>query len=118
MGDEVDVSRNPTVAAEGSQLENPDQESKRLKNRSDEQDIRERQKYAARAYEITQAWVSFLIAITLFQMLFKPFKMNLSEGEFIAVFTTTTASIFGFWLLVGRYLFSQKSQPGPVKSAP
>lgn len=30
---------------------------------------------------------------------------GLDDPQFITVVTTTTASVFGFWFLVGRYLF-------------
>lgn len=33
---------------------------------------------------------------------------HLAEGEFIAVVTTTTASVFGFLVIVANYLFRKK----------
>ncbi len=54
---------------------------------------------------MAQLWVTFLISVTIFQMLLRIFGTGLHDGEFIAVVTTTTASVFGFWWLVGRYLF-------------
>lgn len=71
----------------------------------------ERKRYADNAYGITQTWIGFLIVITIAQFSLKPLDMGLSDAAFITVFTTTTASIFGFWLLVGQYLFrSQKAK--------
>ena len=32
---------------------------------------------------------------------------NLESSEFIAVFTTTTASVFGFLVIVANYLFKR-----------
>jgi hypothetical protein len=34
-------------------------------------------------------------------------RFNLESGEFIAVFTTTTASVFGFLVIVANYLFKR-----------
>jgi hypothetical protein len=76
-----------------------------LRNESNEQNMRERIRYANNAYGITQAWVGFLIVLTIMEFSLKPFGYGLGQTEFVTVFTTTTASIFGFWLLVGRYLF-------------
>ena len=77
----------------------------KLRNDSDEQDMGERIRYATNAYGITQAWIGFLIVLTLAQLCLKPIGIGLSDASFIAVFTTTTAAVFGFWLLVGNYLF-------------
>lgn len=79
---------------------------KALLNESLEQDIAERRLYAQKAYDITQSWVGFLIVLTISQISLAPLGMKLSDATFIVVFTTTTASIFGFWILVGRYLFN------------
>lgn len=34
-------------------------------------------------------------------------RFHLESGEFIAVFTTTTASVFGFLVIVANYLFKR-----------
>ena len=54
---------------------------------------------------MAQLWVIFLISVTFVQLFLRIFERGLHDGEFIAVVTTTTASVFGFWWLVGRYLF-------------
>lgn len=106
----LDVEKNPTPQEEADDLLDPEgRRAKRLKNDSDEQDMRERSRYAGYAYGITQAWVGFLIVLTFAQLCLKPLGLGLSKEEFITVFTTTTASVFGFWLLVGRYLFPSRS---------
>lgn len=64
-----------------------------------------RKQYAEHAYRITEAWVGFLILISIGQFVCKPIGLGLGTTEFVTVVTTTTASVFGFWLLVGRYLF-------------
>lgn len=101
----IEISRNPTAFDERSALEDV---SKRIRNKSDKQDMRERKRYAENAYGITQAWIGFLIVMTTAQISLKPLGLGLSDAAFITVFTTTTASIFGFWLLVGNYLFRSK----------
>jgi hypothetical protein len=98
-----EVARYPTSAAEREALESF--RGKKLRNDSDEQDMGERIRYADLAYGVTQAWIGFLMVMTFAQFTLAPLGMGLSDAAFIAVFTTTTASVFGFWLLVGNYLF-------------
>lgn len=97
------MSRHPTGMAEQAYLE--DVRRRRLQNDSDSQDMGERIRYANHAYGVTQAWIGFLIVLTIAQLSLKPLSLGLSDTAFITVFTTTTASVFGFWLLVGNYLF-------------
>jgi hypothetical protein len=67
-------------------------------------------------------WTAFLMYIVLAQgngdgttisILGKTFqilpKFKLGSGEFIAVFTTTTAAVFGFLVIVANYLFKPPS---------
>lgn len=63
------------------------------------QDMSERIFYADRA---------FLVALTFAQMLASIWEHGLSDAQFVTVVTTTTASVFGFWLLVGNYLHRDK----------
>lgn len=63
---------------------------------------------------MTRVWVLFLVVITLLQWISRLFGIGLQPEEFIAVVTTTTGSVFGFWWLVGRYLFKgPEKPPGP-----
>lgn len=104
----LELDRTPTSGEEQAFFQTEDERRKKIANDSDEQDMGERKRYADNAYGITQAWIGFLIVITIAQFSLKPIGMGLSEAAFITVFTTTTASIFGFWLLVGNYLFRSK----------
>ncbi|RYF50267.1 MAG: hypothetical protein EOO38_06070 [Cytophagaceae bacterium] len=106
-GNTVQVARKPTAEEEKNFLEN---KARKARNRSFKQDMQERKKFADHAYGITQAWVGFLMVLTIAQIALKPLNLGLTETAFVTVFTTTTASIFGFWLLVGRYLFPSKSE--------
>lgn len=76
-----------------------------LENQQFERDVGNREQFAERAYGLTQSWIGFLFVLTICQFSLKGMLPGLSDTEFITVFTTTTASVFGFWILVGRYLF-------------
>lgn len=107
--DRVELDRTPTGEEERDETFSTEEErARRLRNDSNQQDMKERIRYADHAYGITQAWVGFLIVLTLAQFSLTPLKMGLGQAEFITVFTTTTASVFGFWLLVGQYLFHRR----------
>lgn len=84
-----------------------EKDRKKLENDSFEQDITERKKFAKRAYKITVSWVIFLILLTILQFISPLWSIGLSDLAFNIVFTSTTASIIGFWFLVGKYLFRQ-----------
>jgi hypothetical protein len=104
----VQLDRTPTGGEETEFFLNEAERAAKIANDSNHQDMGERKRYADNAYGITQAWIGFLIVMTIAQFSLKPIGMGLSESAFITVFTTTTASIFGFWLLVGNYLFRSK----------
>lgn len=110
--DEVVVlDRSPSGTEEFDFFSSEEERAKRLRNDSDLQDMKERIRYANNAYGITQAWVGFLIVITISQFSLKPLNMGLGTTEFVTVITTTTVSILGFWLLVGQYLFHRPKPP-------
>jgi hypothetical protein len=69
------------------------------------QDMGERKIFADRAFLITLVWVGFLILLPLGQVGISFWGKGLDDAQFITVVTTTTGSVFGFWYLVGRYLF-------------
>ena len=104
---EEPLSPNPTGEAERQNVFKSEQERQReLANLSLAQDIEERKKYAVRSYRITKVWVWFLIAMSAAQLAARVWQgRGLETAEFIAVITTTTGSVFGYWWLVERYLF-------------
>jgi hypothetical protein len=110
---EEPLSPNPTGEDERQNIFESEQEKlRRLSNLSFEQDINERKRYARRSYKITKYWVWFLMAMSVAQLLTRSiWGRGLQTPEFITVITTTTGSVFGFWWLVGRYLF-----PGPIRA--
>jgi hypothetical protein len=104
---EQPLSPNPTGEAERRDIFKSEQEKEReLANISLEQDINERKRYARRSYKITKVWVLFLIGMSVSQLVARVvWGRGLQTAEIITVITTTTGSVFGFWWLVGRYLF-------------
>lgn len=89
-----------------------------LANSEMNQILSHREKFAEHAYGITQTWIGFLIVITVAQFSLKKFGYGLDYKEFIAVFTTTTAAVFGFGLLVGKFLFPPNGQTPKRKKSP
>ena len=75
------------------------------------QDMGERVLFADRAFVITGLWVIYLMALPLLQMALSIWHHGLSNEQFIAVVTSTTVSIFGFWVIVARYLFPLREPP-------
>lgn len=102
----IQLDQTPTGVKEQESFEDPDQHRKRIENESKQQDIKERKAFADNALGFAQTWVGFLIVLTFTQMVLRKMKIGLSEKEFLVVFTTCTALIFGFWTQVGKYLFS------------
>jgi hypothetical protein len=78
---------------------NPNHEAaqKELEIKSLSQDIEERKTFAKRAFGITIVWVVFLLVLTFLQFFLRNDGLGLTEIEFNIVFSTTTASVFGFW---------------------
>ena len=108
----VELDRTPTSGEESEFFRNEAERAAKIENDSNHQDVDERKRYADKAYGITQAWIGFLMVLTLAQLCLKPIQMGLTDATFITVFTTTTASVFGFWLLVGQCLFRKPKEKG------
>jgi len=85
-----------------------DVRKKKLLNDGIAQDNTQRLDYAEKAYGLVQTWVGFLIVLVCAQFSLKGIGFGLDKEEFIAVILSLSASVFGFWLLVGRYLFPSK----------
>jgi len=104
--EEIDIDTDPTPEEEQDAFVNESHRTHKITNDLRQQDMEQRREYAERAYSLTQTWVGFLIVVTLTQMTLTALEIGrLSASEFIAVITTTTATILGFWALVGRGLF-------------
>ena len=106
--DLIRIDPDPTPQEEADQdFEDPERTRRRLANRQLAQDIEERQRFSRYAYRITIGWIAFLFLLTAAELTAGFFGGGLASEEFIALVTTTTASVFGFWWLVGKYLFDR-----------
>ena len=115
QGQLVVLDRTPTGDEEEAYLfDNPVEEQIDLNDKLDHaeriQDMAERKKFASRAFAVTVVWVLFLIALPFVQMFFSIWGIGLTDAQFVTVVTTTTTAVFGFWLLVGRYLFPGRNK--------
>jgi hypothetical protein len=110
-GEEPPLVLDPNAAREARAFESHEDQEKRLRNQALAQDIAERRKFAKRSFVLTCAWIVFIILSTVAQFVLNAFGKGLERSEFITLVTTTTGSVLGFWLLVGRYLFPSPSQP-------
>jgi hypothetical protein len=120
-GEEVPLSQDPSAAQEARVFETHEDQEKRLRNQALAQDITERRKYAGYSFALTCVWVGFIIFSTIAQFTLKAVGKGLDQAEFITLITTTTGSVLGFWLLVGRYLFrspSMSQEPPTPKKPP
>jgi uncharacterized membrane protein YfcA len=101
----VDPAQNEISDSEEDAKKNAIKHADELLAKGRQQVIDHREGFKGFAFGVAQAWVGFLMVITFMQMALKPFGMTLDSEEFIAVFTSSTASVFGLAYLVGNYLF-------------
>lgn len=101
-------------------------EELKLKNAQFGRDMDNREEYAGKAFGIAICWLLFVVVLTAAQFYAEPIgqsfcppatpdeagviekctrKAGLGATEFAAVIGSTTVTVLGFWLLVGRYLF-------------
>lgn len=106
------LDRDPYGQEEdGAIFKHPIDDLDDLDRRERAQDMGERILYADRSFIITLCWAAFLILFPILQLcVVSSGRTGMNDGPFIAVVTTTTASVFGFWTLVGLYLFEPKSK--------
>jgi hypothetical protein len=109
MGDIIVVDQNPTPEKE-AKTEFTDHEIHRrhLSNIQIAQNIGERKKYGRYSSILAISWMIFLILVVIAQFVARLYGAGLHPEEFIAVVTTTTASVFGFWYLVGPTSFPRR----------
>ncbi|HLA58833.1 MAG TPA: hypothetical protein VK622_08730 [Puia sp.] len=72
-----------------------------------------RRDYAKKTFWLTVSWIFVILATTILSGL-KVFI--LSDAVLIALITTTTLNVFGFFLLVMKYLFSTREGGNPLIS--
>lgn len=78
-----------------------------LENHDYQRDIEGKREFRIFATRVG-GWWAFMLIILIFAQ-GSPIPFRLSPEEFIAVVTTTTASIFGITFVVGRYLYGSKA---------
>ena len=82
---------------------------RKLQYASEEQNIKERKKYAKHIFYLITCWLAIILLIVFFQAVKKvPFTcvpFELSETVLITLITTTTANIAAYFLVVTKYLF-------------
>jgi hypothetical protein len=88
-----------------------------LQNASFKDDNQQRKDYYKKSHAIIQAWIGFLMVLIFSQFLLRPFGYSLEKEEFIAVVVSLSGSVFGFWYLVGQYLFEPKRSKKDDKAA-
>jgi len=103
------VDQNPTPEKEAkTEFSDPETHRRLLSNRQIEENIVERKKYGLYSSILAISWMIFIVIVVIAQFVARLYGAGLRPEEFIAVVTTTTASVFGFWYLVGRYLFPKE----------
>ena len=116
---EQELDKTPTGDEEARWFSNMDNAllyAEVLKNRQYLRDMKNREEYANKAFALTVVWVCFILLLTALQF-FKGWiikvigpVVGLDSNEFIAVISSTTVTVLGFWLLVGRYLFHRADE--------
>jgi hypothetical protein len=85
-----------------------------LENADYHGDILGKRRFGLFALMVGKWWALTLIAVVFLQGFG---VLALTSTEFVAVVTTTTASVFGLVYVVGRYLFGSKAYESKTKSA-
>ncbi|WP_156364327.1 MULTISPECIES: hypothetical protein [unclassified Sphingomonas] len=101
----IDVPQRPSSTAEARDFDPPAVQRERAHVENLKGDIRLKRHYFRLTHKITGRWACFIMAAVVAQMGLNAFGVGLSEASFIALITTTTATLLGFWYLIGRYLF-------------
>ena len=102
------IAPDSKTALEKAELENA---QPHLFNERLGQDNKQSRLYGERAFVLVRTWVVFLMALIAAQFVYGRQNFGLTEKEFVTVVVSLTGSVFGFWYLVGRYLFPS-NDPG------
>lgn len=78
-----------------------------LENMDYHGDIASKKSFKCFAYCVGGVWAALLVYVVFGQGYAGGFQLE--KEEFIAIVSTTTASVFGFAYIVGRYLFGSKA---------
>jgi uncharacterized membrane protein len=102
---EILLERSLEGVAEQNSFLDEKVRGEKLANNRTESELKLRKKYAKKSFYFACVWLAFLIILTGCQFFFRSQTIGLKESEFIAVSTTTTGAVFGFWAIVLRYFF-------------
>lgn len=78
-----------------------------LHNKTIRQNIKLRKKYAFRIFFLICCWIASILIILIMNG-FNWNNFHLSDAVLMTLITTTTATVFGLFVLVTRYLFNTK----------
>lgn len=92
-------------AEKNDDFSDPATKRRQLENDSLAQDIKARETYARYASYVSFAWIVFVMAVTCAQIYLNASRGGLSDTAYIAMITTTTASVLAMWGIVSRNLF-------------
>jgi len=84
-------------------LQELDQEIKKAHLRTLQDNNIQRRRYAVNTFILTCSWIGVVICIVVLAGIK---LLSLSDTVLVTLITTTTASVFGFFLLVMKYLFN------------
>lgn len=107
--DFIPIPRTPSSAEEYDFFQ-IDAEKKRYQNHDLKSDIRLKRTYFSVTRKITRYWILFIVVASALQLLARVFERGWEASEFIALITTTTATLVGFWAIVGAYLFPKRTR--------
>ncbi|MCH2486469.1 MAG: hypothetical protein MK010_01830 [Erythrobacter sp.] len=102
----VIVDPNPTPQDEARDF-STDAELGKLRVHDRRSDLVLKRRYFQLTQKVTGRWACFIIIAVSAQIVLNAFGLGLSDAAFIALITTTTTTLLGFWFLIGRYLFPQ-----------
>jgi len=107
-GDFIPIDRNPSPEKEEKENFTLEEEHQRYKNHDLKSDIKLKRAYFSVTRKITRYWIGFIMIASLLQYCARLFEKGFVSTEFIALITTTTATLVGFWAIVGAYLFPRR----------
>ncbi len=102
--DIIEVDKYPTPEEEARDFD-AKREHDQLDVRDRKKDIEFKEKYFGLTKWITGFWAGFIMIAVATQIVLNAMGAGLSDPAFIALITTTTGTLLGFWYLIGRSLF-------------
>ena len=101
---DVPTQKTPLSSQELSDLERQELEAQIDQTRSD---TKAREKYAPWIFGLVVCWLLAVVGIVLLQG-FSPQGFSLANSVLISFITSTTASVVSLFIIVAKYLFSNR----------